>query len=344
MLEAPGHETGHAGHLADAFTWREYVHGLRTEHGGWKALATALQDRAEDEVAEDPDSVVKGLKRLARNRQRPGGKYGDLLLRLFGLSSSIEQWGRLLGQYHSRFADLPVGLRREQLLRWDRPPVSETPSAMWVHIGLASLAHRDRDLVEVRRRVALASGVPRPEPGAKLELALLQARLASDDGDLETEDQALRRVHSLLTDEGPDALCYQARYRDQLAYRASRDWRTRPAALREALAHYEAIPAGDVPPFVAFRRAVGRAWCLWRLGEVAQAAELAALAAQHAGDGAFIRLRVMALSLQANIAGDTPHGRALHVRAVRLSAGLDDADLAARVASHPPGSATPSTP
>lgn len=351
MPNPPGHETGHPDgrHIVDAFTWREYVHALRTELGGWTALALALQERAEDDLVDDPESVITGLKRLARSGQRPGGKYGTLLLRVFGLPPSISRWGSIMGQYHSRFADLPVGLRREQLLRWDRPPVSESPAAMWVHIGLASLAHRDRDLDEARRRLRLASDVRRPEPAARLEYELLRARLASDDGDLDGEAAAMEAAQVALEAPGlseEDGLCYQARLLDQRAFRASRGWRSDAARLEEAIELYRLIPDVPTPPFVAFRRALGEAWCLWRMGQAGRARDLAVQACEHAGDGGLVRLRVMGLNLLANIHGDSPDGRAVQDRALRLTRALDDADLAARVQrqGYEAPSSTPRTP
>lgn len=335
MPHPPGHESGHLprGLVLDAFTWRDYVDALRDELGGWTAIAQALQERAGSALVDDPESIIKGLKRLARNGQKQGGKYGALLLRVFGLPPSIRQWGCLMGQYHSRFADLPVNLRREQLTRWDRPPVSESPAAMWVHIGLASLAHRDRDLDEVRRRIQLASEVPRPEPASRIEYELLAARLASDLGDLAGEDDALSRAELVLGSaelSEDDRLCYTARLLDQRAYRASRGWRDAPHRLREALALYESIPDVQQPSFVAFRRALGLAWCRWRLGDAVEAARLARLANEHAGDGGLVRFRVMALQLLGNIEGGTEEGAQARARAVRLAELLQDADLTQR--------------
>ena len=348
MALQPGHETGHpdAGHLADAFTWREYVHTLRDDRGGWIDLATALQDRARD-LVDDPESVIKALKRLALRGQQPGGKYGDLLLQIFGLPPSIQEWGRLMGQYHSRFADLPVRLRREQLLRWDLPPVSESPAAMWIHIGLASLAQRDRKPMEARRRLELASEVRKPEPAAMVEYELLAARLASGDGDVEKEAAALRRARDRLRGTGfteQDQLCYTARLQDQLAYRISRPWRSNPEVLNEALALYEAIPDATWLPFVAFRRAHGLAWCRWRLGDPAIARQLAIQAIDHAGDGGLVRFRVMALNLWAHIEGETEAGNTARRRAYQLAKGLEDEDLSIRIDHQRAVSAAASTP
>jgi hypothetical protein len=348
MEKPPGQETGHAsvGHVADAFTWREYVHALRDELGGWADLARAIEGHLQEQAPEGPDSVIKGLKRLARRRHQPGGRYGDLLLRVFGLPPSIKVWGRLMGQYHSRFADLPVGLRREQLLRWDRPPVSDSPAAAWVHLGLASLAHRDRDLDEAKRRLSLAADVRKPEAAAQLEHALLTARIASDERRHDVEAEAVLRAESLLAHDGltrTDRLCFQARIADQRAYRVSRNWRSDSSMLAKALALYEAIPSEDVPPFVAFRREIGIAWCLWRQGDPVTAMDRARRAHDHAGDGGFVRLRVMALNLMAGIANEGADGP-LRARAGALAEALEDVELRARLRPHHRGSVAPSTP
>lgn len=348
MAKPSGHETGHASvaHVADAFTWREYVEGLRDELGGWADLARALEAHLGDEAPEGPDTVIKGLQRLARRRHKPGDHYGVLLLRFFGLPPSIERWGRLMGQYHSRFADLPVGLRREQLLRWDRPPVSESPAAVWVHLGLASLAHRSGDLNEAKRRLALAEDVPKPDLAARLEYALLAARIASDEGRLEDEERAVANASQLVAREGltrVDRLCYQARIADQHAYRVRAPWRTNPSVIEEALAIYEGLPKDDVPPFVGFRREIGIAWCVWRLGTPDLAMAHAQRAYDHAGDGGFVRLRIMALNLMAWITDEHPDGP-LRSRAATLARDLEDVDLERRSTAHRAGNATPSTP
>jgi len=158
MTHLEGHDPGHALHLIDAFSWREYVFGLVKDKGSWRDLVDNLQNWARErhrEISMDPQTVEKGLRRLAQ-KTGPGDSYGKLLIDAFGMPSCVEQWGRLMGQYHSRFADLPVGLRRQQLLRWNRPPVSESPVAAWVHVALASLAHRSAGQEGGAQRIAIA--------------------------------------------------------------------------------------------------------------------------------------------------------------------------------------------
>jgi len=349
MPDTKGHESGHRplGHTIDAFTWKEYTLALVTELGGWTDLAEALQERAEDEVPFETASVVKSLKRLAERENLPGNKYGELLIKVFGLPPSINEWGRLMGQYHSRFADLPVGLRRQQLLRWDRPPVSESPAAMWVHVGLASLAHRERDLGEAQRRLLLASEVPRPEPDSHIEYLLLGARIASDLGEHDRERSLVDRAEVLLNEQGVsshDRGCYLARIADQRAYRISRDWREDPGSLGRALELYSSIPVEGASPFVTWRREIGRAWCLWRQGSTGESIAVAERSCEHAGDGGFVRLRIMALNLMANIIGPGREAARYQARASEMARRLEDEDLLHRLERHRVPSRMDSTP
>lgn len=346
MADEKGQESGQlVPHGLDAFTWKVYVESLVEEFGGWTDLADALSERApEGDVPVDPKSIEKQLRRLAKKNNR-GDKYGKLLLRYFGLPPSIAEWGRLMGQYHSRFADLPVGIRRQQLLRWDRPPVSETGAAMWVHLGLASLAHRGRQMSDVQDRLRLASEVKKPERAAQIEFLLLSARVASDGLNFDEEGRLLdeaERQFDPQTLSKFDADCYRARIIDQRAYRTSRGWRADRACLLKARDLYASLPA-DVPPFAALRRDLGLAWCAWRLGNPEEALRLGQQANDHAGDGGYVRFRIMALKLMAEVTADATESGRLRVRAARLARALDDEDLVERVNRYT-GRVTPTTP
>lgn len=336
MTEGEGHELGHR-HLVDAFTWGQYVLGLRDQFGGWTDLVNALQEWARGRdgavASADPGTVEKGLRRLADRGQAPGDKYGRLLLRAFGLPASIQHWSRVMGQYHSRVSDLPVALRAEQLLRWNRPPISETPAAAWVHVALASVAHREHRFDDARVEWEKARRVGKAEATAKLEVAVFGARLASDLGDLDLERALVGEAERLLDDPAvtaEDVACYRARLVDQRAFRLGRSWRTDLERVRDALALYDALPAAGVPPFAAFRREQGRGWCLWRLGDHTSALAASRAALAHAGDGGFVRLRVLALELQADILGVSPESQRLRERAQSLRAALGDVVIGSR--------------
>lgn len=312
-----------------SFTWGDLVDRLVTERGSLAALARALQEAAPAaaRVSDDPMTVERGLRRLRGRASLEADKYGRLLLRVFGMPETVSAWARRLGQYHSPLSDLPVPLRRDQLRLWDRPPVSESPLAAWVHIGLASVARRTQHPETTRRRLDLAGLVSRHAgPDAELERLLFEARLSSQpDPLLEAAAAILSAGPALSADEHAN---YTARLLDQRAYRAVRRGQGIDAAARL----YARIPAGG-PPFAAFRRAHGLAWVAFRRRDRATALRLSREAAEHAGDGGLLRMRWMALTLQAHAAGPGPAAERLWERAARIAHALQDDDLIARTAS-----------
>lgn len=263
-------------------------------------------------------TVERGLRRLRRRENAEGDKYGRLLVRTFGVPASQLTWARWMGQYHGRLSDLPVAMRRDQLRLWDRPPLSESPAAIWVHLGLAGLARRAGDVEAMERRLELARLQKNAPVDARLELLLLDAVVAMDRGQ---EMDWVPVAEELLAMEPPDGASYRARMLDQRAYAAARGWREQPSRLHDALALYDQIPdEGD--PFPRFRRAHGRAWCLWRLQDEG-AAEEADRAVQFAGDAGLMRFRCMALGLRWRISSE-PSDR---TRAMNLALALQDERL-----------------
>src|SRR5688572_21637120 len=97
------------------FTWARYVEALVDEHGGWVGLSHELVRRARGPgVAANALSaatVEKGLRRLSARGNQAGGQYGRWLTRLFGLPAAASQRAKWMGQYHSRFADLPASMQ-----------------------------------------------------------------------------------------------------------------------------------------------------------------------------------------------------------------------------------------
>ena len=279
-------------------SWERYVDALVGAHGGWAALVDALIRRAGDvvDLPGDPQSIEKGLRRLASRDNAPGGQYGRWLLRFFAAPEPIEATARWMGQYHSRFSDLPLQLRRSQLLLWDRPPIAESPLAPWIHLGLASVALRTGESELVRQRLRRARARPL-EKAVRLEADLLAARLARDEGDSSGAGDILGACEAVLDElEDDERQCYLARLLDQRAYGVIRD----RGDLEAARAHYERIPAVG-PPFVRFRRAHGLAYCAWKRGDDATALAQARAACTHAGDGGFVGFRAMALELLGHI-------------------------------------------
>ena len=91
-------------------TWCRYVALLIDAHGSAAALADRLIRRADEAVGlpEDPQSIERGIRRLATRGNAPGGQYGRWLLRFFGVPPALVETARWMGQYHGRFADLPA--------------------------------------------------------------------------------------------------------------------------------------------------------------------------------------------------------------------------------------------
>lgn len=318
-MREEGQDPGHPG-------WGELVHAWRERAGGWTALAEELVRRggATAQMPDNLETIERGLRRLAQRGDRPGGQYGRWVERFFGVPPELASWLRWLGQYHSRFFDLPLSLRRRQLAHWDRPPFSEAAAGIWIDLGMASVglrlgdsALRDTRLASARRRLE------RAPVAAVLEHALLSARI--DDPGGRWLDEAQRHLDDPAL-EPVDALCYRARLLDGRAYARMRDGGT----YEEGRALYAAIEEGSGVPFVSFRRAMGLSYCAWKLGDPGSGERLALEAADHAGDGGFVRLRAMALNLASRIA-PAERAAAHAARAEAMSRRLEDEELLARV-------------
>lgn len=344
----PGHETGHAsGRERGAapgpdvappvgFDWNGYVLAFVEEHGGWTALCDELARRAAgaEEFPLDPQVIEKGVRRLAKRGHKTGGQYGRWMIRYLGIPSSLAHWAAWMGQLHSRFSDLPSSLRWEQLSLWDRPPVTESRLAAWIHVGMASVLLRMRADDDAERRLSMAErGAAQAGLACKLEVSLLRAKLCTDAGDRATAEALFDQVEEALpSDEltADDRRCYHARLLGQRAYHLTRPLPGAAADLRGALALFERIDDEPFLPFVAFRKCNGLAYCHWKLGDVAAGRRFALLAEQHAGDGGFVRFRIMALNLLGRMLPEG-EGLAIKARAERLAKLLEDEDLLRRV-------------
>ncbi len=306
-------------------TWGRYVELLTQEHGGLTPMVDLLIRRAGAQVQlpEDPQSIERGVRRLAAKGNAPGGQYGRWLLRFFGVPRSLRAQARWMGQYHSRFSDLPRAMCESQLLLWDRPPICESSEAAWIRLGLATVAMRQND--ERAARTLLEKVNPQ-EPAARAEALLLEARLAPS----ERASVLLSELRSWIdTIEPPEErACYLARCCDQQAYALSHPSEGAPR-YEEAQAVYLQIPQDCELPFVQFRRAHGLAYCAYKLGS-SQASAHAEAAVGYAGDGGLIRFRVMALKLASKIhvkEGRTAEAKLMQSRAERMAARLQHEDL-----------------
>lgn len=327
----PGHDPGHA---PPGIRWADLIEPLVASHGGWTALADTLIRRAGPSAQLSTFTVEKGLRRLAKREHEDGGRYGRLLLRHFGVPRAIEDWARWLAQYHGRFTDLPSSLRLEQLRIWDRPPISESPVAAWIDVGLASAHHRRGELDACHRRLAGArTFAKRHRSDAEIEVALFDARLFGDDDDPFAASRELDRAERAIDAHSiprADRLCYRARLLGQRAFLLTRPPPGRAPDLLGARELFLAIEEDPAVPFASFRRANGLAYCAWQLGDPSEGARLARLAAEHAADAGLVRFRVMALSMLSRMLPPDEAGPVI-ARTERLARALEDEELVRRV-------------
>lgn len=332
----PGHESGHEVSPPVGFSWDAYVLAFVDEHGGWAALCDELLRRAAgaDDFPNDPQVVEKGLRRLAKRGNKTGGQYGRWMIRYLGIPSSLSRWAQWMGQLHSRFSDLPSSLRWEQLSLWDRPPVTESRTAAWIHVGMASVLFRMQADDDALRRLTMAErGAEQAGLACRMEVALLRAKLLTDEGRRRDAAVLFDEVEGrLVSDElaVEDRRSYHARLVGQRAYHLTRPASGEAEDLRGALALFESIPDEPFLPFVAFRKCNGLAYCHWKLGDATAGQYWARLAEQHAGDGGFVRFRVMALNLLGRMLPDAERVP-VQARAERLAALLEDEDLLRRL-------------
>ncbi len=326
MSSSPGQNSGHdpsepnSAELA-GYTWADYLSALVEAEGTLTAVSQKLLTRGVD--TDDIGSVERALRRLRERGQRDGGVWGQRLLRAFGMPRSVDARVRWMGLYHSPFTDLPVELCLDLLRVWDRPPVSASKARVYLQLGFATCALRKRQFDEARAhldaaRATLASGTG--DAAALVEHALGLAYLESREAPERVPallDEAERRLTSEAFDEA-DRACFAARIVDQRAYRENNE-RTHEGYER-ALARYEALSKNDVHPFASYRREAGLAFGHHALGSSDGALAHARAAVRHAGDGGFVRLRVMGLILEARILGsdadavlDRAHGIALRL-------------------------------
>jgi hypothetical protein len=304
------------------------VAALVEAEGTLTAVAQKLLSRGAG--TDDVNSVERALRRLRDRGQRDGGVWGQRLLRAFGMPRTALARVRWMGLYHSPFTDLPVGLCLDLLRVWDRPPVSASKARVYLQLGFASCALRQRQFEEARSHLEAVHGALVGAEGAALvEHALGLAFLESREHPERVPallDDAARHLASATLDEA-DRACFEARLVDQRAFRENHE-RTREGYER-ALARYESLSPKDAHPFASYRREAGLAFGHHALGNSAGAIEHARAAVRHAGDGGFVRLRVMGLILEARILGS--EAGAVLARAHDIAVRLGDEELLARV-------------
>jgi hypothetical protein len=306
-------------------TWAVYLDDLVGELGSLAAISERLA--ANHAWRDDVESITRALRRLRQRGSLPGGKWGDRLLRTFGLPASVDARLRFMGHYHSRFVDLPVPLCVDLVQLWDRPPTSESRTGrLWLSLARATLALRDQAGEEARGHLATARAIAAGDPAAQIEVALGESVIASRDAPA-VAAAALDEVPGLLAGlSGADADCLRARYVGQVSHALNH-----AGDIDRAEALHAALP--DLPtthPFARSRRANGIAYGRFRHGDVAAALIHARLAARHAGDAGHVRLRAMALLMVARVATNAAEADEARARARAIGEALADAVLLAR--------------
>lgn len=318
-----------------ALAWDTYVDGLVAEHGSLAALAEQLA--AHRGHVEDVESVARALRRLRARGTHPGGVWGDRVLSSFGLPTSVDARLRFMGQYHSRFADLPVPLGLDLVQLWDRPPTNQSREArVWLSLARATLALRARRFDDAAQLLVAARRLAPTDPRARVELALalgvLETRAAPHVAgpSLAAVPQDLAALAELVTQGRATTVeldCLRARYVGQEAHALHH--RGEHGA---ALGLHAALP--DQPtthPFARSRRANGLAFAEHGLGDDARAIVEARRAATFAGDAGHVRLRAMALLMIARVAPDASEADDARARARAIADALDEPTLRARV-------------
>lgn len=329
-MQQMGDEAGASpGRFVAGFTWGDYLEGLTRDHGTLTAVAerVAAARSWQDDVA----SIERALRRLRLRGLRPGGKWGSLLLRVFGLPEAVEARLRWMASYHSRFADLPVGVCEDLVRLWDHPPTTErSDSRVWITLARASIALRRNDAAAAKELLQSAERtLPQAPLAARIEAELMAAYIQGPSA----RDEALRRLHEvealvLALPPGEDRTCYEARVLDQRAFQLNRESSADRATAKTL---YERIPSKDAPPFVLWRRANGLAYATWKEGDRAAARKHAQDALRHAGDGGHLRLRVMSLNMLAHIDPEHPDVPDILTRAVAITKRIEDDMLLARL-------------
>lgn len=317
-MPTPGQNSGQP-------TWGLYLDGLVEEHGSLAAISERLA--ATHAWRDDVESITRALRRLRLRGSLPGGKWGDRLLRTFGLPASVDARLRFMGSYHSRFVDLPVPLCMDLVQLWDRPPTSESRAGrLWLSLARATLALREQAAEEALGHLATARTIAIGDAAAQVEVALGESVLASRDAPA-VAAAVLAEVPALLaTLSGEDADCLRARYVGQVSHA----WNHAGEIDRAEALHRELPDLPTTHPFARSRRANGIAYGRFRHGDMASALEQARLAARYAGDAGHVRLRAMALLMVARVTPRTLEGAEARARARAIGEALADATLIKR--------------
>lgn len=320
-----GQKTGHEG-ASGALAWDVYVDALIAAHGSLVAVCERIA--ALRAYKEDVESIGRALRRLRARGTLPGGAWGDRLLATFGLPADVGERLRFMGQYHSRFVDLPLPLAADLVRLWDRPPTSASRAGRtWLSLARATLAVRANafDAAAQHFETAAVAVVAADDPLASIEIALGRSFIASRAAPTRVPAALDAVPDALARCRGGDADCLRARHAGQIAYAHNR-----AGDVARALDLHAALPdAGDTHAFARSRRANGIAYGRFRSGDRSGALVEARRAATFAGDAGHVRLRAMALLMVARVA-DAAESADARRRARAIATALADGRLLAR--------------
>ncbi len=327
-MAARGQKSGQESGAGAPLDWPGYIDALIAEHGSLAALADRMA--ALRSYREDVESVSRALRRLRTKGTVSGGVWGDRLLRDFGLPKGVDERLRFMGQYHSRFVDLPLPLCTDLVLLWDRPPTSQSREGrLWLSLARATLALRCQSPDEARTHLETAVEMAPGHPAAEVEVALALSVIDSRTNPREAAASVARVPELLAALSGAELDCLLARYTGQLAYALNHRGQT-----EKGLALHLALPdTATTHPFARSRRANGIAYGYYRAGALAMALESAERAATFAGDAGHVRLRAMALLMIARIGGNERVGVEARERARVIAQMLAEPTLLSRVAA-----------
>jgi len=314
-VDLPGRDPG------QPLDWGGLVAWHVDRRGSLAAFAEALAEHRQH--VDSVETIERALRRLRARGTQPGGVWGRRVLRAFRLPTQVEDRLRWFGHYHSRFTDLPTDVCEQLVRPWDSAPTSESPLRAWVQLALCSIALRRQHLPtaeeHLRRAEQTATGA------AGVEALLVRAFLTSRVDPTRAAAVLARAREALVAlPDDDDAACLHARLVDHLGYERNR---AHEPAAAEAL--YRRIPE-DGPPFAVVRRHNGLGWSALNQGRRDDAAFHGRLSVEAAGDGGYLRLRVMALRLLA-AATTGPESAAAVDRAEAIAHRLRDATLLERV-------------
>ena len=132
-----------------AYDWGAFLLDCIEEYGTLEKAAAQIAPMNEQTEAK------RRLRRLRTLSHYHSGPWGQKALEFFGLPPDVTSRLRWMGQWHSRFHDLPGSICIEMLDLWNRPPMSQSPvGRTWIELGFTWVAS---DTTTLRRPAPIFS-------------------------------------------------------------------------------------------------------------------------------------------------------------------------------------------